>query len=138
MRSYPESPRDHTGAGGRGNRRARVKAFVEARLALYAVAGPMLSVARARAIEHDPAAEAVAANRALLADQVRSQFAPELSGRSRSRADDLVAFVDSATSPEAWEIVHRAHGLSSRRIARLWTLAVTNVLDHHAGQGNAA
>lgn len=129
--------------GGRGGRDARVRAFVAARLALYDEAGPILTTARARAIEHDPAAEAVVVNRTLLAEQVRSQFAPELSGLTRSRAADLVALVDSTTSPEAWEVVRRAHGLSPRRTAGLWTRAVAGAIDSytvesHAEQGNPA
>ena len=124
--------------GGRGRRPARVKAFVSSRLALYDVVGPMLALARARAVEHDPAAEAVAANRALLADQVRAQFAPELAGPPRARKAELVALVDSATSPEAWEIVRQAHGLSTKRIARIWTDLLTSALHTSTEQGTAA
>ncbi len=122
---------------GAGSRQARVTAFVEARLRFYDVAGPMLAVARTRAIEHDPAAEAVASNRRRLADQAREQFAPEIAEASPASAADLVALVDSITSPEAWEIVRRAHGRSRRQIEKLWTLGVTAVLDTYARQGSS-
>ena len=122
----------------RGGPPGRVKAFVASRLALYDVVAPMLVLARARAVEHDPAAEAVAANRALLAEQVRTHFSAELAGLRPARAAELVALVDSATSPEAWEIVRRAHGLSSTRIARTWTALVTAALDTSDERGTAA
>ena len=125
-------------AVGAGPRDVRVKAFVGARLRLYDVVAPMLAMARIRAIEHDPAAEAVASNRMRLADQVRAQFAREIDGLTPSRATDLVALVDSLTSPEAWEIVRRGHGRSGRQITQLWTLGVTVVLDGYHGQESAA
>lgn len=115
--------------GAAGPRRARVRSFVDARIELYDAVGPMLAIARTRALEHDPAAEAVAANRSLLAEQVRTQFAEEAAAATPSVAADMIGLIDSITSPESWEIAQRAHGRSRRQIARMWTIGVTAVLD---------
>lgn len=116
-------------AAGAGSREDRVVAFVDARLRLYDAVAPMLAIARARALEHDPAAEAVASSREKLADQVRAQFAPELAASTPSAGAELVALIDSLTSPESWDIAERAHGRSRRQIRRAWLLGVNAIVD---------
>ncbi len=75
-------------------------------------------------------------NRSLLAEQVRTQFAPELAAATPSGAADIVALVDSLTSPEAWEIMRTAHGRSRRQIGRAWAQGVDGVLDTFADRGS--
>ena len=87
----------------------RVEFFVRNRLDLYEQAGPLMSMARARAFEHDTLVEAVARNRSTLADQTRACFGNEIDCLTPSDAADLIAVLDSLTSPEAFEVMTRAH-----------------------------
>jgi AcrR family transcriptional regulator len=106
----------------------RIAFFVRHRLDLYEQTHPLLSMARVRAFEHDSWSGPVAANRAALADQTRACFDAEIAERTPAHAADLVALLDSLTSPEAYEVMTRAHGRSRNRIARTWIAALQSLM----------
>ncbi|CQD19015.1 hypothetical protein BN1232_04420 [Mycobacterium lentiflavum] len=99
---------------------ARIRFFVHHRVSLYEQAGPLLMLARIRALDYETMAAAVAYNRAALAAQTRECFQPETVGRTTTDASDLVSLLDALTSPEAFELLARTHGRSARQIARSW------------------
>lgn len=104
---------------------SRVRFFVRQRVGLYEQAGPLMMLARVRALDHETMAEAVAYNRAALAAQARECFHAEIAGRPSAVARDLVSLVDSLTSPEAFDLITRTHGQSARQIARSWRSGLT-------------
>ena len=106
----------------------RIAFFVRNRLDLYEEAHPLMALARARAFDHDALAEAVARNRSLLAEQTRTCLVPEMAERTPSGAADLVAIVDSLTSPEAFELMTRTHARTRTQIAAAWTGALHTLL----------
>ncbi len=99
---------------------SRMGFFVRHRVTLYDQAGPLLMLARMRAVDHETMVEAVAYNRAALAAQTRECFRPEIAGRTTADAADLVSVLDSLTSPESFDLMTRTHGRSTRQIARSW------------------
>jgi TetR/AcrR family transcriptional regulator, regulator of autoinduction and epiphytic fitness len=99
---------------------SRVGFFVRHRVRLYDQAGPLLMLARMRALDHEAMLEAVAHNRAALAAQTRECFGPEITGRTTADAADLASLLDSLTSPESFDLMTRTHGRSTRQIARAW------------------
>lgn len=103
---------------------SRIGFFVRARVGLYEQAGPLLTLGRVRALDHDTMTEAVADNRAALAAQTRECFAAEIAGRTAAEASDLVALLDSLTSLEAFELMTRTHRRSPRQISRSWRSAL--------------
>ena len=110
-------------------REARVAAFVDARLELYQQAGTIMAVGRLRAFEHEQFVVAASEMRALLADQVGSVFGADTAGASQPRAAELVALLDGLTSLDAWDVMHRTHGLTNTQIAHSWTRAVTALVE---------
>ena len=113
---------------GDGDLVARVDRFVVARLELFETTAPIARVARRRAAEHERIAETLDGVRRTLAEQVRRHFDPELAGRTAAESDDIVGLVDSLTSFEAWDLLHTAHGRSSRQIRRAWTRGVERLV----------
>lgn len=109
-------------------RSSRVSGFVTCRLDLYEQAGPLMSLGRHRALDYEPMARAVANNRALLAEQTRSFFSEEIADRTPADAADLIASVDSFTSPESFEVMSGAHARTRRQIARAWTTGVRSLI----------
>lgn len=112
------------------DRRERIAFFVDHRLDLYAQAHPLLTVARMRAFEHDSWSGPVAENRETLAAQTRACFAAEIADRKPAEAANLVALVDSLTSPEAYEVMTRAHGRTRNQIAATWRSALHAITEH--------
>lgn len=106
----------------------RIAAHVRVRLELFEAAGPMMRVARQRALDYQPMADGVGGNRSALADQTRAHFAREARQLTPADAANLVAVIDSATSPEAYEVMGAANGRSHRQIKRAWTTALTALL----------
>jgi TetR/AcrR family transcriptional regulator, regulator of autoinduction and epiphytic fitness len=107
-----------------GDLTARTNAFVLSRLDLYEQAGAIMAVGRLRALEHQPLVEASAQMRGVLADQVRSTFAPETTGASPARSADLVAVIDALTSLEAWDVMRKTHARSRPQITRAWVQGI--------------
>jgi len=113
----------------------RIAFFVGNRIDLYVQAGPLMSMARARAFEHDTFVEAVARNRSTLADQTRACFGREIDVLTPSDAADLVAVIDSLTSPEAFELMTRAHARTHQQTARAWQAGLLALITHDRDWG---
>ena len=103
---------------------SRLRFFVRHRVGLYEQAGPLLMVARMQALDQETMVEAVVQNRHALASQTRECFQAEIAERAGAEAADLVSLIDSLTSPEAFDLMSRTHGRSSRQITRSWRLAL--------------
>lgn len=99
---------------------ARIAFLVRHRVRLYDQAGPLLMLARMRSLDQERMVEAVASNRAALAAQTRECFEPEIAGRTRADADDMVSLLDALTSPESFDLLTRTHARSTRQITRSW------------------
>lgn len=109
-------------------RRRRIEQHVKSRLVLLQAAGPMMHVARHRALDNQAMAEGVARGRSQLLEQTRAHFAPEATQLSPAEAANLIAVIDSLTSPEADEVLRAAHSRSDRQIARLWRGSIEAIL----------
>ena len=107
---------------------SRIGFFVRRRVTLYEQAGPLLMLARARALDHHTMAAAVAFNRAALAAQTRECFGAEIAGRTAAGAADLVALLDTLTSPEAFDLMTRTHRRSPRQIGHSWRSALRELV----------
>ncbi len=107
---------------------ARIRSHVRSRIELYERSGGLMRLARARAVDFEPLTEALANQRANLADQTRARFATEVANLSPAAAADLVAIVDTITSPEAFEVMSASHARSSRQISRAWITTLSAVL----------
>lgn len=114
-------------------RAERVAKHVRARLDLLTVAGPMMQIARQRALDYQPIAEGVGRGRSQLSDQARAHFASEAAQLSPAGAANLLAVIDAMTSPEAYEVLQAAHGRSDRQISRSWNCSLTAILDRWPG-----
>lgn len=110
------------------DRRARALAHVRSRCELYAVAGGLLRIGRARALDHEPMVEGMWRLRRRLADQTRRRFAAETRQLSPAEAANLVALIDATTSPEAFEVMSGVHARSPRQISRTWATALDALL----------
>ncbi len=117
---------------------ARIRSHVRARIELYEAAGGLMQVARGRALDHEPMVEGVARIRARLAAQTRQRFATEVEKLTPAAAADLVAIVDTVTSPEAYELMAAGHARTSRQISRAWAAALTALLEQNEqSKGNS-
>ncbi len=110
------------------SRADRVAAHVRARLELYATAGPMMQIARQRALDYLPMAEGVGRSRSKLADQTREHFRQETTALTPAEAANLLSVIDSMTSPDAYQVMGAANGRSHRQIGRAWTTALNALL----------
>ncbi|WP_156686374.1 TetR/AcrR family transcriptional regulator [Mycobacterium sp. Marseille-P9652] len=103
---------------------SRIAFYVRNRLSLYEQAGPLLMLGRMRAVDHETMAAGVAQNRAALAAQARECFEAEIAGRTTADASDLISLIDSLTSPEAFDLMTRAHRRSARQVGRSWRMGL--------------
>lgn len=110
------------------SRRQRVTQHVKSRLELLEAAGPILQIARHRALDYQPISEGVARSRSQLSDQTRSHFATEVAQLTPAEASNLIAVIDALTSPEAYDVLRAAHGRSDRQIAQSWTRSIEAIL----------
>ncbi|NND73821.1 MAG: TetR/AcrR family transcriptional regulator [Ilumatobacter sp.] len=106
----------------------RISELVKARIELYVAAGPLMHIARQRALDYQPMADGVGRMRSRLADQTRHAFEPEVRALTPAGAANLVALLDATTSPEAFEVMGATHGRTSRQIARTWSAAIAALL----------
>ncbi len=114
--------------GAEGPLETRVKRFVDARLKFNeSIAGPART-AQMRAHVAPVIAEDIHEFRRILDASVRRHFAPELKGRSRAEAEDLIALIDVLVSFDGWDLLTRDHGRSRTQIRRAWTLALESLL----------
>ncbi len=98
----------------------RLAELIRARLDLYRAAGPLMQMARHRALDHDVFADRVAAQRASLAAQVQRCLRAETALLTPAAAANLVALVDAATSPEVFDLLGAAHARTPRQIEQTW------------------
>ena len=103
-----------------GSRAERIEAFTDARLRFYDEVGPLLAMGRRNAANSEVGLAARDLMRSVRADQVRTVFAPELAGATPARAADLVAVVDTMTSPEIWDALREFHGRGPQQIRSSW------------------
>lgn len=123
LRHLLDSPGPET-----GSLEERIKTFVDSRIKFNeAVAGPART-AQVRAHFAPVIAEDIAGYRRELDAAVRRHFAPELKGRSRSEAEDLISVLDVLVSFDSWELMTVDHGRSRNQIRRAWTQAVQSLL----------
>jgi hypothetical protein len=73
-----------------------------------------------RALEDDTWREHIASSRSALTRQLRACFESEIAELMPSDSADLVAVLDSITSPEAFELMTRAHARTRKQINRAW------------------
>ncbi|TFH15538.1 MAG: TetR/AcrR family transcriptional regulator [Acidimicrobiales bacterium] len=109
---------------------SRIAFFVRTRLDLYEQANPLMVMARMRAFEDERWREHIASNRSMLTRQLRACFDPEIDGLTPAGAADLIAVLDSLTSPEAFELMTRAHARTHRQIARAWEASLLALIDN--------
>ena len=107
-----------------GDLDSRIAFFVRTRLDLYEQAGPLMAMARRRAFEDDTWSELIASNRSALTRQLRVCFDREFADLTASDAADLVAVLDSITSPEAFDLMTTTHARTRRQTTRTWTTSL--------------
>lgn len=113
------------------SRAERIAHFVRARVELYRTAGPLMRLARQRALDHSAITNSVATQRSRLADQTLACFAPELSSSTPAQASNLAALIDAMTAPEAFDVMSGAHARTPRQIATTWATGLTALLQAH-------
>lgn len=106
----------------------RIRSHVRMRVELYAAAGGLMRIGRARALDHELMVGGVSVIRGRLAEQTRRRFATELGRLTSARAADLVAVLDASTSPEAYDVMGAAHARTPRQITRAWIEALDALL----------
>ncbi len=106
----------------------RLRSHVQSRVTMADEVGPLLRLARARAVDHEKMAESTATVRGRMADQTRQRFANEIRPMSPTKAANLTALIDATTSLEAYEVMAAAHARTGRQIATAWIDALEAVL----------
>jgi AcrR family transcriptional regulator len=114
---------------GQGRRDERIERYVAARTGLYQAIHPVARLARARALDHPAIARTLRDVRRRQADDVRRHFAPELRGRSRHEAADLVGSISTLTSFESWDHLQGDLGRSEAQVRRAWVRALGALCD---------
>jgi AcrR family transcriptional regulator len=113
---------------GDGTQHERIERFVTARLRLHHTTAPIARAARRRADIHPAIAERLDDIRRQFAQQVRTQFAPELRAMPRGRADDVASMIDALTAFESWDLQTTSHARSDRLVRRAWLHAIAALL----------
>ncbi len=106
----------------------RIASHVRTRVAMFEADGALMRLARSRALDHEQMVKNLARLRGKFADQTRQRFASEIRQLTPAAAADLVAIVDTVTSPEAYDLMAAAHARSSRQITRAWVSTLTSLL----------
>jgi len=106
----------------------RLQSHVRSRVTMADEVGPLLRLARARAVDHEKMAGSTATVRAQMANQTRQRFANEIRQLSPAQAGNLTALIDATTSLEAYEVMAAAHARTNRQIATAWVRALEAVL----------
>lgn len=106
----------------------RIAAFVSGRIEVYASVVGVGRMARARAIDDPGIARNLDRARSRWLAQVRAVFRPELTGMSRSRAQEVAATIDAVVSFESWDLLVNARGLANSAVERHWATAVRALL----------
>jgi AcrR family transcriptional regulator len=110
------------------DRDARVAAFVEDRVAMFAANATAARFAHKRAEFIPIVAEHIARVRERLTDHVRESFALELASLPAGTAEDLVAVVDVAVSQDGWDSLRELHRRDRADVERLWIDLIARLL----------
>lgn len=111
-----------------GDVRERVDALVRQRLHLWRAAGTAMRAGRAIAPDSPSLQAAFAARRAILRDQMATQFAPEIAAARRSTRRTLLDALDAAGSLEQIEHLLEDCELTERQAARVISLTIVSLL----------
>lgn len=111
----------------------RINRFVRRRVELNTAAGPLLRVARQRALDHEPMAERVASYRSQLAHQAQRCFAPEAHSLTPTEAANLIALIDTTATPEAFDLLSATHARTPRQILHTWRRSIAALIDNWCG-----
>jgi AcrR family transcriptional regulator len=106
----------------------RIKGFVDARIRFNQSIAGAARTAQARAHVTPVIAEDIQHYRQVLDASVRKSFAPELKGRSKTEADDLIAVIDVLVSFDSWDQMTRGHGRAKAQVKRAWSMALVSLL----------
>jgi TetR/AcrR family transcriptional regulator of autoinduction and epiphytic fitness len=106
------------------SRSDRLNRLVRARIELYSAAGPLMAMARQRALDYERFADSVSAQHLLLAEQTQRCLRPETSMLTPAEAANLAALIDATTSPEAFDVLGAAHARTRRQVEQTWRRAV--------------
>jgi AcrR family transcriptional regulator len=109
---------------GDGSLDTRVKRFVDSRIKFNEAIAVVARTAQLRAHFAPVIAEDIQEYRSVADASVRKYFAPELKGRPRAEAEDLISLIDVLVSFDGWELLSNDHGRSRTQIRRAWTLAL--------------
>lgn len=120
------------------DRSQRIRSHVLGRIELYEVAGALIRIGRARALDHEPLVEGIARVRTRLAAQTGVRFATELETLPPAESANLAALIDSMTSPDAYEVLGAAHARTPRQISRSWTIALDAILTNWVGDASSS
>jgi hypothetical protein len=113
---------------GEGALADRVLALVNQRLVIHSKLAPTIRAAMLRAPFSPQIADQVRQRRELLAAQVAAQFAVEAAALTRSRAEELVACIDSLCSFDTMDDLRVRQGMSISRARRVMIGGVTAIL----------
>lgn len=100
---------------GQGTRSERIDALVAQRSALYERVAPVVRAAMLRAPFQPVISEGLVARRALLREQLRQQFAPELATLAEDEVPLVVSGADALASFEAMELLRIDQKLTTAR-----------------------
>lgn len=107
---------------------ARADRYAAARADLYDQIAPIARLGRARAFDRPVFAETLHSVRQVMADQIRTHFAPELQALTPAARDDAIALVGTITSFESWDQMQQDFGRTQAQIRRAWRGAIEAAL----------
>lgn len=113
---------------GTGPLAERIKRFVDCRIRFNEALGGTARTAQMRAYFSSVIADDIRGYRKELDASVRRHFAPELKGRSRAEADDLICTLDVLVSFSGWDQMANDHHRSRTQIRRAWSSAIETLL----------
>lgn len=113
---------------GEGEPADRVLSLVNQRLMIHSKLAPTIRAAMLRAPYSPQIAAQVRQRRDLLAAQVAAQFAVEVRGLTKARAEEVLACVDALCSFDTMEDLRVRRGMTIRRARRVMVGGVTALL----------
>jgi len=118
---------------GEGTLTERTERFVALRVEFWEEVNLLARLQRSTALQDPDAARMIDSIRALMANQVREHFAPELRGLTAAKRDDAVAMIATLTSVESWEQFRHAYRRSPLQTRRAWANAIEALLVERKG-----
>lgn len=112
----------------------RIDRFVRRRIELSEAAGPLLRVARQRTLDSELVVERVASYRSHLALQTQRCFAAESKHLTPAEAANLIALIDTATTPDAFDLLSATHARTPRQISQTWRRSIAALIEGWSGR----